>query len=93
MIRSVLSAAIVAGVAIVSLAGSAEARGFGGGGFRGGGFHGGGFHGGGFHGGGFHRGGFHGGFHHHGHHRFVRFGGYPDWCGYGWGHPRFCYYP
>ncbi|ACL63255.1 hypothetical protein [Methylobacterium nodulans] len=51
MIKTVLSAALISGIAAVSFAGSAEARGFGG--FHGGGFHG-GFHGTGFRGGGFH---------------------------------------
>ncbi|WP_407522515.1 hypothetical protein [Methylobacterium oryzisoli] len=72
MIKSTLGALVVTGVATLMLAGSAEARGFGGRGHHGGGHHFGGFH------------HFHG--HSHGwHHRRIGyFGGYGyghDWCG------------
>lgn len=52
MIKTILSAALISGIAAVSFAGSAEARGFGG--YGGHGFHG-GFHNHGFHGGGFYK--------------------------------------
>ncbi|WP_407531116.1 hypothetical protein [Methylobacterium oryzisoli] len=52
MFKTVLSAALISGIAAISFAGSAEARGFGG--YHGGGYHG-GFHKHGFHGGRFYR--------------------------------------
>ncbi|WP_407520756.1 hypothetical protein [Methylobacterium oryzisoli] len=48
MVKTIFGAALISGIAAVSFAGSAEARGFGG-------YHGGGYHG------GFHKHGFHGG--------------------------------